>query len=287
MTNSKSKVLILGSSGLLGKRLSIYLKNLGYVVFEPSREIFKNEILSKNLFDLIVSEKIKIVINLVANTNVDDCEHNPLKAYQSNVQTLEKFIDTFYKTKVHLIQISSDQVYFGEGPHSEENPNPCNVYGITKYLSELVALKTNATILRTNFTGKSFLKSRYSFSDWIVNSLRNQKKINLFSDIYFSPLSIEKLCYYINFVIKTDIRGVYNLGSRDSISKSDFGCELIKYLGLDLDLVTITKSDHFERKAKRPKDMSLNVNKFENDFKLILPTICETNNSIFEDYLIK
>ena len=87
-------------------------------------------------------------------------------------------------------------------------------------------------------------------------------------------------------VIKSDIRGVYNLGSRDSISKSDFGCKLIDYLGLDMNLVTITKSVNFERRAKRPMDMSLNVNKFENDFKLILPTIYETNNSIFEEYLI-
>jgi len=286
LTNSKSKVLILGSSGLLGKRLTTYLKNLGYIVFEPSRKIFKLEDPIKNIFDLIVNEKIKTVINLVANTNVDYCEQNPLQAYQSNVQTLEKFINTFYKTKVHLIHISSDQVYFGEGPHSEENPNPCNVYAITKYLSEFVALKTNATILRTNFTGKSFLKSRYSFSDWIVNSIVNQKQINLFSDIYFSPLSIENLCYYIDVVIKSEIRGVYNLGSRDSISKSDFGCELIRHLGLDLGLVTITKSDHFERKANRPKDMSLNVNKFEDHFQLVLPTIVETNNSIFQDYII-
>ena len=286
MVNSKSKVLILGSTGLLGKRLSIKLKNLGYVVFEPSREIFKSDNLSNNILKLIVNEKIKTVINLVANTNVDYCEQYPHEAYESNVKTLEKFIDIFHKTKVHLIHISSDQVYFGEGPHSEENPNPCNVYGITKYLSELIALKTKATILRTNFTGKSFLNSRYSFSDWIINSITNQKKINLFSDIHFSPLSIEKLCYYIHMVIKSDIRGVYNLGSRDSISKSDFGCQLIDYLGLDMNLVTITKSVNFERRAKRPMDMSLNVNKFENDFNLVLPTIYETNNSIFEEYLI-
>ncbi len=286
MTNPKTKVLILGSTGLLGKRLSIKLKNLGYIVFETSREIFKPENLGDNIFNLIVKEKIKTVINLVANTNVDYCEQNPQKAYESNVKTLEKYIDIFYKTKVHLIQLSSDQVYFGEGPHSEENPNPCNVYGITKYLSEFIALKTNATILRTNFTGKSFVNNRYSFSDWIVNSIRNQKPINLFSDIFFSPLSIEKLCFLIHVVIKSDIRGVYNLGSRDSISKSDFGCQLIDYLGLDLGLVKITKSVNFERKAKRPMDMSLNVSKFENDFKLVLPTIYETNNSIFEDYII-
>ena len=53
-----------------------------------------------------------------------------------------------------------------------------------------------------------------------------------------------------------------------------------------MDLVTITKSVNFERRAKRPMDMSLNVDKFENDFKIDLPTIYETNNSIFEEYLI-
>lgn len=285
MNHSNLKILIFGSSGLLGSALINELKNIGYKLFLPQREVLNSENSVELIMDLILKEGITKIINLIANTNVDNCEEFPLKAYQSNVQILEKFIDVFAKTGIHLIHLSTDQVYFGKGPHFEDNPNPCNVYALTKYLSEYVASKVNSTILRTNFTGKSLLKNRTSFSDWIVDSIKNKKEIKLFNDIYFSPLSIKDLCKYIEIVIESKNRGLYNLGSRDSISKAEFGCELIRNLGLNLDLVTIINSNCSKRKALRPNDMSMSVKKFEEKFELTLPTICETNKLIFQDYL--
>lgn len=283
MNISDKKIIILGSQGLLGKRLSNYFRFLGYKLFLPSRETLeKNK--KKEILELIITQNIKTVINLIANTNVDNCEKFPLYAYQSNVKTLEGLVDIFLKTGVHLIHISTDQVYSGNGPHSEKNTDPCNVYGITKYLSEKIALEVDATILRTNFSGKSLSKNRYSFSDWIVNSIKNQKQITLYEDIFFSPLSLTDLCRYIEIVVKSKNRGIYNLGSKNSISKAEFGKQLVKNLGIGSNLISISNSKKANFKAKRPLDMSLNIRKFEREFNLDLPTIHETNISISNDY---
>ena len=38
--------------------------------------------------------------------------------------------------------------------------------------------------------GKSKHKYKKSLSDWIINSLKNKKKIYVFKDIYFNPISL-------------------------------------------------------------------------------------------------
>lgn len=276
--------MILGSSGLLGNVLSMKLSSYGYKVFKPLRKNNQEFLDCNTINNLIISEKIPTVINLMANTNVDYCEEYPEFAYLSNVKSLENLIEIFDETGIHLIHISTDQIYYGEGPHSEENIYPCNVYAITKYLSEVIADKVDATILRTNFVGKSFLSKRPSFSDWILNSIKNEKPISLFNDIYFSPLSIIDLCKYIDIVIKSSNRGIFNIGSRNSISKANFGIELIKNLNLDNKMISICSSRKFERKAKRPNDMTMSVTKFEQAFDLILPTIDETNKALYREY---
>ena len=214
------------------------------------------------------------------------CEQNPMLAYESNVKFIEDKIWILQKYDIHLIQVSTDQVYFGNGPHKEENILPCNVYGITKYLSEKICLNINSTILRTNFVGKSLSKKRNSFSDWVVNSVKNGKKITLFNDIFFSPLSIEDLSDLIEIIMKVKINGIFNLGSKGSISKAELGIKLLKCLNLDLKLVTLSNFKQNQNGAKRPNDMSLCCNHFEKTFNLKLPTINDTFTKILKQYQI-
>ena len=102
--------------------------------------------------------------------------------------------------------------------------------------------------------------------------------------IFIFTLSIKDLCKYL-LIIESKNRGLYNLGSRNAISKAEFGCELIRNLGLNPDLVSIVNSGSLKRKALRPNDMSMSVKKFEEKFGLTLPTIFETNKLIFQDYI--
>ena len=128
----------------------------------------------------------EVIINLVALTNVDACELNPQSAYLLNCKTVEN-ISSWIRAKehlCHLIHISSDQVYDGQGPHSEEQITIRNQYAISKYAGELSALTVPSTILRTNFIGRSQCNSRTSLTDWLFLSLGIQS-INVFSDVCF------------------------------------------------------------------------------------------------------
>ena len=74
--------------------------------------------------------------------------------------------------KSYIIQISTDQIYEGNGPHKENSSNPMNEYSKSKFEVENVLKKYNSICLRTNFFGKSENTNKLSFSDKIYNTYK-------------------------------------------------------------------------------------------------------------------
>ncbi len=281
------KILILGSNGILGSALSPYLEKKGHKIYNNFR--LKKNLSIKNEYnfcikDLLKNKKIDCIINLAAMTNLNLCEQDLNSAYYANVYFLEEIISLIIEKNIHLIQISTDQVYSGEGPHKENKVSPLNVYALTKYMGELIAAKGFSTILRTNYVGKSSLKSRTSLVDWIYESFLKKNKIKLFNDIIFSPLHTYDLCKCIDLVINNPIKGTYNLGTRNSISKANFALELASKLGFSTENASIISYKKTNPLLNKPSDMSLNVRKFESVFKCKLPSILETINKVSKDF---
>ena len=285
------KTLIIGSSGMLGEVLKKVFINesIEFITHDRTKEnnTYIDEKNYKKELDLkLITYKPKIIINLVAKTDILECEKNPQKAFQVNVDILKHLVVNIDKNKTHLIHISTDQVYSGIGPHTEKVVDPCNVYAITKYTSELIAKQVNSTILRTNFVGRSLIKKRLSLSDWVIDSfLKTKKKFTLYKDIRFSPLHSNFLCKIISKISSKQISGTFNLGSKNSISKADFALALAKKLNLRNDYVEINSYLNQNNAVKRPLDMSLDIKKFEKKFKIYLPTIEETIDQVAHDYL--
>ena len=129
-------------------------------------------------------------------------------------------------------------------------------------------------ILRTNFFGKSFTKSK-SFTDWIYNKFKNNKKFYLFNDVNFNPLRIKSLVKIISIIINRGLYinyGIYNLGSKDAIYKNQFAILFAKKVGIykkNYSNISVNKI----LKVKRSTNMFMNVNKFERIFKLDLPSM--------------
>src|SRR4029077_3572732 len=96
-----------------------------------------------------------------------------------------------------------------------------------------------------------------SFSDWLVNSLNRREAIKVFTDVLFSPLSINVLSEMIGRVADKRICGVFNLGSKDGSSKADFCFSLAEVLGLPVETMTRSLSTEVSLRAYRPKDMRM------------------------------
>jgi dTDP-4-dehydrorhamnose reductase len=226
------------------------------------------------------------IVNLAALTNVDRCEAEPNEAYLQNTRIVENLVVSLQEPRVrsHLVQISTDQLYDGLGPHQEDRVTLANYYAFSKYSAELAAARVSSTVLRTNFFGRSRHEDRRSFSDWIVNAVNGVDRVPVFDDIQFSPLSLESLAGFICVVLDKRVTGVFNLGSRDGMSKADFCFLIAESLGLPAENIVRTPSSQLALKAYRPKDMRMDSRRFEAAFGVSMPTLREEIESMTRYY---
>ncbi len=278
-----STVIIFGATGLLGASLVPALRTFGHTVLTQGRgdvaDLRLDPLDRTAVLDALTQYLPSAVVNLVAATNVDQCETQPHLAWGANAGVVaaltQSIADISNKSGAnpHLVHVSTDQVYDGHGPHAEDDINPINVYALSKYTGELLAERVGSTVLRTNFYGRSRCTGRESFSDWLVSSLRNRAPITVFDDVRFSAVHIDTLCGIIAQCIKHRPVGIFNAGCRDSISKAGFAFSLAKALNLPTDQVTVGSLADAGLKARRPLDMSLQVSRLENALDFQLPTM--------------
>lgn len=272
------RVLVTGATGLLGSNVVPYLRRKGLEVIGHGMK--KQADVNTDLSDSVVAQLMldrvapDVIINLVCLSNVDACEKEPNLAYRLNVLTLENIVSWIQNhPNTRLVHISTDHVYDGEGLHVEDEVTLRNVYAITKYFSELVALKVNGAVLRINFFGRSKIAGKKSFSDWLIESLQQEAPITLFTDVMFSPLSMKTLSKMIYIVLHAHVGGVFNLGSRDGMSKRDFAYRLAMRLGLSLAATHDGKLSDMSFTARRPTNMLMDCGRFEQTFNVTLPTL--------------
>ena len=148
-------ILLSGSNGLLGTGLKNYFNQNKINYYTICRENCNfNGDIKDSLFveKTIKSLEPSVFINMAAITDVDFCEDNKELAYKVNTEfpLLVSKILKSTKNKYYIIQISTDQVYSGIGPHNESDANPINYYSFTKYETEKLLKNVNAISLRTN-----------------------------------------------------------------------------------------------------------------------------------------
>ena len=265
-----TKILTTGSAGILG---SAILRNLN------NRYIFLNLINKKkinikynqtktNIFNkkkidkLIKGYRPEIILHCAAITNIESCEKYKKKCKKINYDLTKILVNLCKKNNIRFIFISTDQVYSKNYYQTEKSLINCyNYYTKTKFFSEKYIQNNlkNFLILRTNFFGKSKVKSRLSFSDFIISNLMKKKKIYLFDDVIFNPINIDNFCKAISYLIDKNIRGLYNIGSYPATSKYKFGIKISKKLNLNSKL--IIRDSLLKRKnlSDRPLDMRMSL----------------------------
>jgi dTDP-4-dehydrorhamnose reductase len=290
---SPVRVLLIGSTGLLGTTLSSELKNSGFEIVTVSRsgpsDIRVDVSNKKSLFDSL-SESVTnfhVVINLAALTSVERCEDRPDLAHRANTATAENIACWIKELSpsTHFIQLSTDHVYEGCGPHKESDVTLVNTYALTKFAGELAAKMVPSTILRTNFVGASEAPSRRGLTDWLYDSLTQEEHIQVLNDVLFSPVSISTLCSVITEVIKQQPVGVFNLGSSGGMSKADFDFAFAGLVGLPTKYMSrVGASTAKFLRARRPLDMRMDSSKLEGKLGIKLPSLLDEIRKVATTY---
>lgn len=291
---SLPKLLILGGSGFLGSHLTkskVLKQQFAITSTYHSNKSVKSGFTYLDCTDMDKVEKLleelqpKIVINCVALTDVDFCQFNPeisLKINQIFPIALSKIC---FARKIKLIQISTD--HFESPiliPRTEETEvYSVNYYGAHKLEAEngIIASGCKSIILRTNFFGIHHQGKH--LLNWVLNSFRNENQFTGYTNVHFSPLSIEELSLCIQLLIYNNAEGLFNLSSNESISKFEFASLVaeIKNISAANLIPGIFVSDPL--KSPRPLYLSLSNRRFATFFNYQFPSIRSMLTQVLND----
>jgi dTDP-4-dehydrorhamnose reductase len=273
------RILLTGSNGLLGQKI-VYasLKRNDIQLLATSKG--ENRLHSKagyhyasmditnadEVTAIVENFKPHCIINTAAMTNVDACEKDQENCWKMNVEAVRTMTELCELHNIHLIQLSTDFVFDGEkGYYSEEDvPNPLSHYARSKYESEKVVqqARIDSAIIRTIIIyGVVDDKQRSNVVIWTINSLRQQKDINVISDQMRSPTLAEDLADACVQAALKRATGIYHVSGSETMSILEMVNRTADFFQLDKKYIHPITTDQLKQPAKRPLLTGFNIDK--------------------------
>jgi len=270
------KILVLGSTGMLGHVVERHFKKQGYEVIATNREENSNL-----YFDAVKDVKaLEKVIELVKPDAVINCigilnkaaEENKTKAVLVN-SYLPHYIDELSEQyKFKFVHISTDCVFDGKrGAYAEDSEKDAKTfYGQSKALGELN--NNHSLTLRTSIVGPDMNKNGIGLFKWFMDQ---EGEINGFTEVIWTGVTTIELAKQIEVAINNNLAGLYHVVNGDKIDKYSLLQLFKKYFNKD---ITINKNNSYK------SDKSLVITR--DDFKFNVPSY-ETMIKEMRDWVLE
>ena len=193
---SETRVVVTGSSGLLGRSLMNVLESdyelvgIDKHVPKGQKDLAVDITEKEQTLKSIASTAPSVVVHTAAETNVDRCETERDLAQRINVDGTANIAAACAKVGAKLILISTDYVFDGhKGNYAEtDEPNPISFYGLTKLEAERIvaASSSNSLIVRTSVL-YGWHPTKLNFATWILKGLRERQTLKVVNDHINSP----------------------------------------------------------------------------------------------------
>lgn len=275
------KVLVTGVKGQLGHDVVNELTKRGHMAVGVDVE--EMDITDdKAVNSVIKSASPDAVIHCAAWTAVDlaEDEAKQEKVRLVNAVGTENIAKVCKELDCKMIYISTDYVFDGTGTRPwepDDERNPLNVYGQTKYEGELAVEKYLAKyyIVRIAWVfgvnGKNFIKT-------MLNLGKTHDKLTVVNDQIGTPTYTYDLARLLVDMAETDKYGRYHATNEGGyISWYDFTCEIMrqaKQYNPAYENVTVlpVDSSSYPSKAKRPSNSRMDKSKLAASGFTPLPT---------------
>ncbi len=287
------RVLITGANGLVGQKLvEVFSRDRDFDLLACGRQAHAyNSSASFGYLTLDITNRGAVkelvwnfspdyIINAAAFTDVDACEREKELSWKSNVTAVENLIAAARLVKSCVVQISTDYIFDGKnGPYDENAiPNPLNYYGREKLAAENAVRSSgeNWLIVRTNVVYGVAPKVKKNFALWLVQELKQHRRVNVVSDQYGNPTLADDLARGIYELVRRGKRGVYHIAGADFMSRYEFACKLAEVFGYDKLLITPIKTADLNQLAVRPLQSGLITLKAQSELSLNFLTVEES-----------
>lgn len=259
-------IIVTGAKGQLGTDLVLELKRRGYtnIIETDNREIndepnyIQVDITDeKAVKTLIETYKPEVVFHCAAYTAVDKAESEMEKCYDINVLGTRNITKVCQEVGSKLFYISTDYVFDGtkDGIYEvNDKPNPLSVYGNTKRLGEIEALKNLKTfIVRISWVfgvnGNNFVKT-------MLRLAKEKEFLNVVNDQVGSPTYTVDLSRLLVDMMQTEKYGVYHATNEGYCSWYDFAKKIFELTGETIPVYPIPTSE-YKTAAVRPLNSKL------------------------------
>jgi dTDP-4-dehydrorhamnose reductase len=241
-----AKVIVLGSSGMLGSHITRFLESQDHNIVEFNRnnkavsnagEIFYLDVRRGNLLEILANySNFDYLVNCIGvirhKIKMDSVESIISCTLVNSVFPLElsKFAT---RSKCKVINVYTDCVFSGtKGVYTEsDTKDPTDLYGHTKLIGEQNSTQTMN--IRSSFIGKE-LESKVELLSWLINQPQNEKVFGYINHFWngVTALHIAKI---INSIINKAIfkKGTFHLVPSDSVTKFNLTSQIAKFAKRD------------------------------------------------------
>jgi len=279
------KILITGSSGLLGLNLALEL-SAAHAITGADR----NPLTGQEAFEALPVELLEpgaipalldrvepdALIHCAAMANVDACESDPELAARMNADLPGEIAAQTAKRGIRLVHISTDAVFDGQtGGYTEESPtNPLSVYAKTKLDGERRVLDEmpEAVVTRVNLFGWSSVGTR-SLAEHFYYGLVEGRRLKGFTDVYFCPILVNHIAGVFEEILDKNLSGLVHLVSPECLTKYDFGVEIASRFGFDPEAIEPIQVADFGLKAVRSPRLVLDTTRLSTALGHPLPDV--------------
>lgn len=270
-------ILVTGANGQLGNDMRIVSRgSKDQYIFTDVAELDITD--AAAVEKMVADNKVEVIINCAAYTNVDKAEDDYDLAELLNATAVKNLATAIKQNDGTLIHISTDYVFGGtknNTPCGEDEPaNPTGVYGITKLHGEqaIEAVRCKHLIIRTAWLysefGKNFVKT-------MLNLTATKSSLNVVFDQVGSPTYAYDLAQAIFTIVEnrkyegTD--GIYHYSNEGVCSWYDFTKMIAEYAGHTACDIQPCHSNEFPSKVVRPSYSVLDKTKIKNTFGIQIP----------------
>lgn len=280
------RILVTGKNGQLGFELQRSLSVCGEVIAVGHFDCDLSD--TKSVRELIRTIKPDIIINPAAYTAVDRAEREPALADAVNHLAVKAIGEEAELLRIPVVHYSTDYVYNGtkKTPYIETDAtDPQCVYGKTKRDGE-VALAQSCSrylILRTSWVlgavGNNFAKT-------MLRLAASKNSLNVVADQYGAPTTAALLADATAHVVARfcspddfqSLSGIYHVAASGKTNWHEYAQFVINFAhdnGVSLttlvENVMPISTEAYPTPAIRPANSCLDLSKFQNSFKLVLP----------------
>jgi len=277
----QKRVLITGSNGLLGQKLTDLLSRdqqqlLCCTSKNPNRNPNQNgyqfaqvDLLNRSEIEsLLATFKPTHIIHTAAITSVEACEAQPDLCRKLNVDVVAWLADWCKKENSHLTFISTDFVFSGteENYRYAENDTvaPVNAYGQSKVDAENAIHQSGcrAAILRTILVyGVIADRNRSNLVLWAKAQLEHKNTIRVVSDQWRMPTWVDDLAQATQSAASQDAQGIFHISGPEYMSILQIAELVAAYWNLDKQLIVPIHADDIGQRHNRPRSTGFTLEK--------------------------